>query len=271
MTVEELEILLVVMNYIIFGLFGLCIGSFLNVVIYRWPNNMSIVKPPSHCPNCNYQLKWYDNIPVISYLTLGGKCRNCKEHISFRYTLVELGNMILWLLCLYLNYSNLVVAIIDALICSIFICVFFIDLEHKIILDRFNIAIAVLGIIKIFVAYPKNLWLYYSLDSLVGMVMGGGFFMLMFYFSILVFKKAGLGGGDVKFMFATGLFLGWEKILLTTLIASMVASVTMIVMQKVRKDEKDHEYPFAPYLVIGSLISLFFGTTIINFYSNLLK
>lgn len=266
----DLEILINVLYYVFFGLIGLCIGSFLNVVIYRWPNEMSIVSPASHCPKCDYKLKWYDNIPVLSYIILGGKCRSCKEHISFRYTLVEIGNALLWLLCLALNFSNIWLALIQSIVCSIFICIFFIDLEHKIILDRFHIALIVLAIISIFVSGDSSTWLPTLIDRVIGAVVGGGFFLLMFYVSIWVFKKEGLGGGDVKYMFSAGLLLGWKNILLTIFIASILACVVMVILQKVRSDEKDYEYPFAPYLVIGSLISMFFGTTIINFYISLL-
>ena len=263
------ELILKIIYYMFFGLFGLCIGSFLNVVIYRWPNGMSIVSPPSHCPNCDYKLRWYDNIPVISYILLGGKCRNCKEHISFRYTLVELGNMFLWIACLYFSYSNIYIAVINSLVCSILVCIFFIDIEHKIILDRFNIAIIVLAAISIFF-FPKGEWLYMLCDKLSGAIIGGGFFLLMFYGSIFILKKEGLGGGDVKYMFAAGMLLGWKNIILAILIASVLGSIIMIIIQKTRKDDKDHEYPFAPYLVAGTLISLFFGTQIINFYLGLL-
>ena len=92
-----METVYLVFTYVLTGLLGLCIGSFLNVVIYRVPLGMSVVYPPSHCPKCDYKLKWYDNIPVLSYCLLGGKCRSCGEHISFRYTVVELANMLLWL------------------------------------------------------------------------------------------------------------------------------------------------------------------------------
>ena len=98
---------ILIVTYILAGLVGLCVGSFLNVVIYRVPNDMSLAKPASHCPKCGYVLHWYDNIPILSYLMLGGKCRKCKEHISIRYTLVEIFNMLLWLLSVYLFWEEL--------------------------------------------------------------------------------------------------------------------------------------------------------------------
>ena len=128
----NIETYYLIVTYVLFGLFGLCVGSFLNVVIYRLPNGMSLAKPNSHCPKCKYELRWYDNIPVISYLMLGGKCRSCKTHISFRYTAVELANMIMWLASALLFWErSVVMAIIYAIVSSLFICIFFIDLEDR--------------------------------------------------------------------------------------------------------------------------------------------
>ena len=132
-----------IVTYILAGLIGLCVGSFLNVVIYRVPNEMSLSKPRSHCPKCDCVLHWYDNIPILSYIMLGGKCRNCKESISIRYTLVEILNMLLWILSVYLFYEvSIVYCIISMICCSLLICVFFIDLEHMLIFNRFSISIA---------------------------------------------------------------------------------------------------------------------------------
>jgi leader peptidase (prepilin peptidase)/N-methyltransferase len=142
---------IIIVTYILAGLIGLCVGSFLNVVIYRVPNGMNISKPASHCTKCGYELRWYDNIPILSYLMLGGKCRKCKEHISIRYTLVEIFNMLLWLLSVYLFFEeSIVYCIISMIASSLLICIFFIDLEHMLIFNRFSISIAILGIIAMF-------------------------------------------------------------------------------------------------------------------------
>lgn len=137
--------------YILTGLLGLCVGSFLNVVIYRVPQHMSLAKPRSHCTRCGNTLRWYDNIPVLSYLLLGGKCRKCKSHISLRYTIVELANMLLWLACAALfEGTSIPLACIYMAVCSVFVCVFFIDLEHQLIFDRFQIILLVLAVASIF-------------------------------------------------------------------------------------------------------------------------
>ena len=162
--------------YVIFGLVGLAVGSFLNVVIYRLPNKMSMVSPGSHCTTCDYSLKWYDNIPVVSYLILGGKCRKCKQPISPRYMIVELINALLWVLSVYLFWEkNPVYACISAVVMSTLICVFYIDLEHMLIFNRFVIILAVAGVVAIF--FDKYTVWY---DHLIGAAVFGGGFLLIY-------------------------------------------------------------------------------------------
>ena len=250
--------------YVLSGLFGLCVGSFLNVVIYRWPNGMSIAKPNSHCPTCKYELRWYDNIPVLSYLMLGGKCRSCKTHISFRYTAVEVANTLLWLLCAFLFWQkSIALACIYMLVCSIFICIFFIDLEHKIILDRFQIALLVLGIASIF--FDKDVaWGSHIIGGLAGFVV---FYLISWGFEITRHKE-GLGGGDVKLAGVVGLLLGWERLLLGLLIATIPAAIILAVLSR-GKEGESREFPFAPFLVIGFGVAMLFGTGIIGWYLSL--
>lgn len=250
--------------YVLSGVLGLCVGSFLNVLIYRWPNNMSIAKPNSHCPTCKYELRWYDNIPVLSYLMLGGKCRSCKTHISFRYTAVELANTLLWLLCALLFWEKSIpLACIYMVVCSIFICIFFIDLEHKIILDRFQIALLVLGIASIF--FDKDVaWGSHIIGGLGGFVV---FYLISWGFEILRHKE-GLGGGDVKLAGVVGLLLGWERLLLGLLIATIPAAIILAILSR-GKEGEEREFPFAPFLVIGFGISMLFGTGIIGWYLSL--
>jgi leader peptidase (prepilin peptidase)/N-methyltransferase len=250
--------------YVLSGILGLCVGSFLNVVIYRWPNNMSIAKPNSHCPTCKYELRWYDNIPVLSYLMLGGKCRSCKTHISFRYTAVEVANTVLWLLCAFLFWQKSIpLACIYMLVCSIFICIFFIDLEHKIILDRFQIALLVLGVASIF--FDKDVsWGSHIIGGLAGFVV---FYLISWGFEITRHKE-GLGGGDVKLAGVVGLLLGWERLLLGLLIATIPAAIILALLSR-GKEGEEREFPFAPFLVIGFGISMLFGSGIIGWYLSL--
>lgn len=252
---------------ILAGVLGLCVGSFLNVVIYRVPNGMSLAMPASHCPKCKYMLKWYDNIPILSYWILGGKCRSCGETISFRYTAVELANMLLWLLSAAVFWERSIpFACIAAVASSVFLCVFCIDLEHKLVFDRFVLILAALGIGAMFFD-PFYGWI----DHLIGGVAG----FVSFYAIALLYEKArnqeGLGGGDIKLTAACGLLLGWQRLLFSVLIAAVTASVILSVLSKKHgSDEGELEYPFAPFLTSAFAIALFFGATIISAYLALL-
>lgn len=260
------EEFVLVCAYVLFGLVGLCVGSFLNVVIYRVPNGMNLAKPDSHCTTCNYVLKWYDNIPVLSYIMLGGKCRKCKERISPRYMIVEIANAILWILCVLMFWEqNPVYAGLCAIALSTLVCIFFIDLEHLLIFNRFVIITLGLGIVAIFF---DSFTVWY--DHLIGAAAFGGAFLLLYYGAILVLKREGLGFGDVKLAFAAGLLLGWQKMLLAMLIASISGSIILIILRRVRGDEENHEYPFGPFLAVGIGGAMLFGEPIIRWYLSLL-
>ena len=254
-----------IVSYVLVGIVGLCVGSFLNVVIYRIPEGMSLAKPNSHCPKCKYELKWYDNIPVLSYVLLGGKCRNCKAHISFRYTAVELSNMLLWLGCAFLyRQQSIPLACIYMLVLSVFICVFFIDLEHKVVFDRFQLILLGLGIVSIF--FDKSC-VWYS--HLIGGVIGFGVFYLVAFFFEKITGRDGLGGGDIKLAGTAGLLLGWERLLLSLLVATIPAAIVMLIKKR-GKEGEEKEFPFAPFLVVGFTVALLFGTQIIEWYLSLL-
>lgn len=252
-----------IVRYVLVGLIGLCVGSFLNVVIYRLPLGMSLAKPGSHCTRCGYELRWFDNIPVLSYLMLGGKCRKCRAHISFRYTAVEIANTVLWLLCAVRFWQrSAVLSCIYMAVCSVFICVFFIDLEHRIIFDRFQLMLLALAAASIF--FDERAW--YS--HVIGGAAGFGVFFLI----ALGFEKLrgveGLGGGDIKLAGVAGLLLGWEKFLLAMLVATVPAAIIMAALS--RGNDEQRQFPFAPFLVVGFTVAMFFGETIIARYLSLL-
>lgn len=251
--------------YVLSAVLGLCVGSFLNVVIYRVPNKMSLAKPGSHCPSCKYELRWYDNIPVLSYLMLGGRCRRCKTHIPFRYTAVELANMLLWLLCAVLLWERSIpLACVYMVVMSVFLCVFFIDLEHRIIPDRFQIMLLALGVASIFLDKDFG-WLSHVIGGVAGFTV---FYLISWGFEKLC-KKEGLGGGDVKLAGVVGLLLGWERLLLGLLIATIPAAVILAILSKGKQGES-RQFPFAPFLVVGFGVSMLFGTWIIDRYLSLL-
>lgn len=251
-----------IVTYILTIIIGVCVGSFLNVVIYRLPNNMSLSKPASHCTKCNYKLHWYDNIPVISYIMLKGRCRSCKEKISIRYTIVEILNCLLWVLCLYLFINkSIILTILYMIILSIFICIFFIDLEHKIILDRFQIILLIIGIITTIIDKENYL------DHILGGVIGFVLFLLIGLVFYKIKNQESLGGGDIKLVGVVGLILGIKSLLLSLILATIPAAIIMIIIN--RKTNEDNEFPFAPFLVFGFTIALLFGNEIINWYLSL--
>ena len=251
--------------YILAVVLGLCIGSFLNVVIFRIPNNMSLASPPSHCTKCGYLLKWYDNIPVISYLILKGKCRKCKSRISPRYILVEIFTALIYALCVYLFWEHSVVyAIISMLFSSVLICTFFIDLEHTFIPDRFQIIILALGIVAIF--FDRYTEWY---DHLIGMLSGGVVFLSIYFVALAIYKREGMGFGDVKLAFVVGLFLGWQRLVLAMLITSVLACFVMLPIIFIKKSDNGKEFPFAPFITIGTLVALLYGAQILTWYISL--
>lgn len=252
--------------YVLAGVLGLSVGSFLNVVIYRVPLGMSLSAPSSHCVRCGYSLRWYDNIPVLSWLLLKGRCRKCREPISPRYPLVELTNAALWLLCTALFLQDGVVyTCLSALVCSALICIFLIDLEHMLIFNRFIILLSLCAGFAMFTDPYTTVW-----DHVIGLLAGGGVFAGLYFGAIWILGKEGLGFGDVKLVSAAGLLLGWQKLLLAALLASVSGSIVLLTLRRVRGDGPGREYPFGPFLACGILLALLFGTRILTWYTGLL-
>lgn len=252
-------------------LIGLCVGSFLNVVIYRLPNKMSLAKPASHCPKCSYVLKWYDNIPLLSYIILGGKCRSCKNKISIRYPLIEFLNMVLWFLSLMLNTNFIIQSIqtnylMFALTCITFstlLCVFCCDLDNMEIPDEFQLLLLVLGI----VGFLSN---GISTESKVyGFLLGGGFFGLFALLFYLIRKREGLGFGDVKLMAVLGLFMGLQNTIICIILSTISGAIVLSILSIKNKGERNKEYPFATFIVPSAIISILAGNYIANWYLSL--
>lgn len=253
-------------TYILGGIYGLCVGSFLNVVIYRLPLGMRLDKPRSHCPHCGYTLRMRDNIPVFSYLFLRGRCHSCKTRISPRYTAVELLNMLLWLLAVDLFYErSFLFACVVALAASVMISVFFIDLAHMIIPDSLVIALLLCGLVGMFFD-PEYAWYSHLIGLFVGFLFFYGIYALFYY----GFHKEALGGGDIKLAAAAGLLLGWERLLLGLILSSVSAAVILAVISRRSGAERDREYPFGPFLTVGFLLALYVGAPIIRAYLGLL-
>ncbi len=239
---------------------GLILGSFLNVVIYRLPRGLSIVKPGSYCTSCNSPIKWFDNIPVISFVILGGKCRNCKKPISLRYPSVEIITAITLLLVYKKFYFSF--QFFGSLIFSLsLIALAFIDLEHKILPDKITISGFVFFLFYSLSNPSKKIW-----DSLGGALIGAGSLLLIYLLYYLIRKEEGLGLGDVKMMLMVGVFLGVGRTFLTLIIASFLGSIAGLVIAIIMKKGMKYALPFGIFLSIGAFLSLMWGSEIISLY-----
>ncbi len=262
-------------------LFGLVIGSFLNVCIARLPKGESIVRPPSHCPRCDSRIAWYDNVPVLSFLLLRGKCRRCGQPISWRYPAVELANGLLYLWTASV-FGLTGEALLVMLLQSSFLVITFIDLDHQIIPDVITLPGMVVGlaaapffmsaldvplsfhlgrILPISSPYPVALC-----NSVIGLLFGGGPLFLIGWAWEKFRKVEAMGGGDVKLMAMVGTFIGWKGALLTIFFGAVAGSIIGVLLIALRKHERDKVLPFGPYLVVGALVSLFYGPAIIDWY-----
>jgi leader peptidase (prepilin peptidase) / N-methyltransferase len=242
---------------------GLLFGSFLNVVIYRVPNRLSLIKPNSMCPSCGKSIKPYDLIPVISYLLLGGKCRYCRSRISFRYTLVELLTAVISVL-LYAKYGFSFEFLLYLSLMYIFIPCFFIDLEHMIIPN--GLIITGLCIFTLASAYNLIFEKIVMLDNLYGGLAGGGILLLIYIIGFLIYRKEALGFGDVKLFFMAGLFLGLKYSVISFLFSIFIGAAAGIIFMLVTKKGSRTEIPFGPFLVFGGTLSMFIGDIVYNWY-----
>lgn len=246
-------------------LLGACIGSFLNVCIYRLPASKSIVHPRSMCPRCGKPIRFYDNIPMLSYLLLRGRCRDCGAAIPLRYPIVELMGG-LFALGTFLKFGLTVETCIYFAFIACLLAITFIDLDHRIIPDVITLPGIPLGFAASF-ALPA---LTYK-ESLLGILAGGGSLFLVAWTYHLITKKEGMGGGDIKLLAMTGALIGWQGVVFTIFIASLTGTLTgLAVMLRSRKGMK-LAVPFGPFLAIGSILYIFFGPQLIAWYFNLLR
>ena len=246
-------------------IFGLCIGSFLNVCIYRIPASQSIARPRSKCPQCSKLIAFYDNIPVLSFLWLKGRCRHCGVKIGLRYPTVELLTGIFALAAFYKFGLNVEALIYFAFIACLLV-VTFIDLDHRIIPD----VITLPGIPICFAASFALPAMTYK-AALLGIVAGGGSLFLVAWVYSLITKKEGMGGGDIKLLAMMGAMVGWKGVVFTIFISSLVGTLSgLAVMLHSHKGMK-LAVPFGPFLAIGGITYIFFGPQLINWYFNLLR
>jgi leader peptidase (prepilin peptidase) / N-methyltransferase len=234
---------------------GLCVGSFLNVVIARVPEGRSIVSPGSACLRCSTPIAWYDNVPLLSFALLRARCRKCGEPISWRYPVVELVTGLLFVLAL--AERGLTLDLIPALLLvSGLVAITGIDLDHQLIPDVISIPGIVVGLaVSTLTGRPG--WL----DSLIGVVIGGGIFLL-----IIVASRGGMGGGDMKLGAMLGAFLGWKLALVAILIAILAGGVFAIAVLLLRRKGRKDPVPFGPFLALGGAVSLFWGESLLAWY-----
>ncbi len=241
------------------GLLGLAVGSFLNVCIYRLPLDQSLVFPASHCPSCDRKLSWFENVPVLAWLALRGRCRTCQAQISVVYPLVELftGAMFAWAVWQYgpgwLFVSRLLFG-------CMLIVLFFVDLRHRILPNPITVGGTIVGFILSFVTAPG--WV----SSLIGLVIGGLIPLLLAEAYLRLRKIEGLGMGDVKMLALIGAFLGWQLVLLTLALASILGSLVGVGMILTRRGDMKSALPFGTFLAIAALFAAAAGEPLVQRY-----
>ncbi len=241
---------------------ALCIGSFLNACIWRLPREISVNSPSrSFCTSCNYQLSWYDNIPVLSWVFLLGRCRKCKQSISGRYPLVEMLSALAAFAC-YLQFGVTPTSLIIYLLTASLIVITFIDLDFKIIPNLITfpgmiIGLAFGGVNEYFHVFTNPVTSG-ALDSLIGFLIGGGFFFVVGEAYYRITGREGIGGGDIKLLAMTGAILGWRSIPHTIFIGSFFGAIVGLLYMFIKGGGRQLEIPFGPWLALGVLSYIFF-------------
>ena len=244
------------MTYLIYALifiFGITIGSFLNVCIYRIPRGETVVTTPSHCMTCGHKLRWFELLPLFSYIFLRGRCRSCKSQISPQYPIIEAVNGLLYVLVFAVNGLNLI-SIIYALFTSALLVLTVIDWRTYEIPISINIFILVLGCLKVVLDFNN------FLDYLIGFFIVSGFLLVLY----MITKGRAIGGGDIKLMGVAGLLLGWQLIVLAFLIGCVLGSILHLIRMKVSGAER--MLAMGPYLSAGLFIAMLWGNSFINWY-----
>ena len=252
------------MDLLLVSVLGALWGSFANVCIYRLPLRGGVVKGRSFCPKCKKKIFWYENIPILSYLILGGKCSKCKKIISFQYLLVESISIFSFLIIYYFFGVSLTTILLIILFLS-FIVIFFIDLKHYIIPDILTFPMMVLGFLKSFDPNLNSIFPNY-INSLIGGLLGYGIIWSIIYFYKQVRKKEGMGLGDAKLLSVIGFWFGWIAIPFVIFISSVVALISVIPSLIKKSKNMSSEIPFGPFLILGCTLYIVFSEQ----YKNLL-
>ncbi len=241
-------------------LVGSAVGSFANVLIYRIPRKESIVRPGSRCPECGTGIRFYDNIPIVSYIFLRGRCRSCGAGIPWRYPMVEAVNGLLYL-GLVMRFGLSLYTLLLTPFVTALVVITFIDLDHRIIPNVISLPGIAAGLILSFLpTWPR------PVDSVIGLLAGGGFLYLIAAGYYLVTRREGMGMGDVKLLGMIGAYLGWQALPVTILAAALSGSVIGLVAMRIQGKGTTYAVPFGPFLALGAIAHVFFGRELILWY-----
>ncbi|MDD5088637.1 MAG: prepilin peptidase [bacterium] len=250
--------------YTLTVILGSCVGSFANVLIYRLPREESLVRPPSRCPACGRRIRPWENIPVLSWILLGGRCRGCHSRISWLYPAVELGSAGLAVLAVSawgFTYAGFAYGMLFIALLALII----IDLEHWLLPFAITVPIAIIGLIGSIAFAMRPL-----ADSLLGMAVGFAIFMLMMIGGKALFKREAMGGGDVVFGIMAGVYLGWKLTIFMIFAASLLGTLAALPLALTGRKISGRSLPFGPFLAVAMIISLYFGDTVIRWYIGLI-
>lgn len=242
------------------AIIGLCFGSFLNVCILRLPAEQSLVRPPSTCPRCNARIAWYDNIPVVSWLVLGGKCRNCRNPISLQYPLIELLTGALWVAA-YLKYGLSIHALAGALFCTALLGIMVTDARHKIIPDQFSLGGLVIGLLLSALGGKES-----HFQALFGAEVGFGLLWAVGWLGELALKQEAMGGGDIKMLAMVGAFVGWKGVVLTIFLGALLGTLVFGPIALVRRQAR-LPLPFGVFLAIAAALAFFYMDTFLRWFA----
>ena len=240
-------------------LFGLCVGSFLNVCIHRLPLKQSVVSPGSRCPSCGYELRWYDNIPVLSYVMLRARCRSCSRPISIQYPVIEVVTAIVFLAHWYAFGPTPLFAARLVFGCAL-IVLFMIDLEHQILPDVVTLPGIVIGV-ALSVFLPPG-----PIESLIGLLLGGGLLWAIAEAWFRLRKVDAMGFGDVKMLAMVGAWLGWKMVILTFVLSSMMGGLVGVVLLASRRADMATRVPFGTMLAVAAMMASLYGGPILAWY-----
>ncbi|HUE88985.1 MAG TPA: prepilin peptidase [Vicinamibacterales bacterium] len=244
---------------ILAAVLGVCVGSFLNVCIYRLPRGQSLASPPSRCPGCERPLRWYHNIPIVSWIALRGRCAYCHAPISMQYPIIELVTALVWVLIVWMTPVGWLLAS-RLVLATALIVLFMIDLEHQLLPNVITLPGILVGSAFSFVAPPG------PVDSLLGILLGGGVLYGIAAAYYVLRKEEGMGMGDVKMLAMVGAFLGWRAVLLTLVLSSFAGAVIGVAMMGLQKGNLRYALPFGTFLAAGTLIAMLFGERMLEWY-----